>query len=228
MTDRTVDADHVKEVVRRHWAARAADFDAGATHGLLNDAQRQAWHARLQAWSGEPPLDVLDVGCGTGFLALQLAALGHRAVGVDVANEMLELARGKAHAAALAARFEQADAEQLPFADARFDLVIERHVIWTLPEPEAALREWARVLRQGGRVLLIEGDWRRGSVNPDYTEIVDALPMYGGRPAAEVQERVRAAGFASAIVEPLMDAALWGSPPERERYAVIGTRSARN
>jgi SAM-dependent methyltransferase len=226
MTDRTVDADQVKDVVRRHWAARAADFDTGPTHGLLNDAQREAWHARLQGWCGQQPLEVLDVGCGTGFLALQLAAHGHRVVGVDVAEEMLELAQSKADASGRAVRFERADAERLPFADGAFDLVIERHVIWTLPEPDAALREWARVLRPAGRVLLIEGDWRRGSVNADYTEIVDALPMYGGRPAAEVGERVAAAGFASVIVEPLMDAALWGSRPDRERYAVIGTRAA--
>ncbi len=226
MTDRTVDADHVKDVVRRHWSARAADFDTGPTHGLLSDEQRAAWQARLAAWSrgSEPQLDVLDVGCGTGFLALQLAELGHRAVGVDVADDMLQLARGKAAGAGLTARFELADAEQLPFADAMFDLVIERHVIWTLPQPDADLREWARVLRPGGRVLLIEGDWQRGSVNPDYTEIVDALPLYGGRPASHIQERVAAAGFNPVTVEPLMDTALWGSQPQGERYAVIGIR----
>lgn len=223
MTNETLDADRVKEAVRRHWAARAADFDAGPTHGLLNDAQRQAWQARLQAWSGAQPLDVVDVGCGTGFLALQLAALGHRASGVDVAEEMLDLARAKAAAAGLEAHFERGDAERLPFADDSFDLVIERHVIWTLPEPDVALREWARVLRGAGRAVLIEGDWR-GSVNPDYADIVGALPLYGGRPAAELQARVQAAGFTRVTVEPLMDAALWGGQPDRERYAIIATR----
>jgi ubiquinone/menaquinone biosynthesis C-methylase UbiE len=167
---------------------------------------------------------VLDVGCGTGFLALQLAALGHRAFGVDLADEMLDLARRKAAAAGLAAHFEIGDAERLPGADASFDLVIERHVIWTLPEPDVALREWARVLRTGGRAVLIEGDWRRGSSNPDYAEIVEALPLYGGRPAAELQPHVEAAGFMRITVEPLMDAALWGSQPDRERYAVIAAR----
>ena len=131
MTNTNPDALHVKKVVRQHWAARAADFDSGPTHGLLSDAQRAAWQQRLQAWSGARPLDVLDVGCGTGFVALQLAALGHRASGVDVADEMLQLARSKAAAANLAARFQTGDAEQLPSADASFDLVIERHVIWT-------------------------------------------------------------------------------------------------
>jgi ubiquinone/menaquinone biosynthesis C-methylase UbiE len=218
-----MDSHRVKDVVRRHWAARAAGFDSGPTHGLLNDAQRSAWHRRLQAWTGAQPLDVLDVGCGTGFLALQLARSGHRASGVDMADEMLELARDKATAAGVSVRFDVADAEQLPYAAASFDLVIERHVIWTLPAPEAALREWARVLRPGGRVVLVEGDWRRGSVNPDYAGIVDALPLYGGRPASELSKRVAASGFKSVTVEPLMEDALWGGLQEHERYAVLGT-----
>jgi ubiquinone/menaquinone biosynthesis C-methylase UbiE len=120
-------------------------------------------------------------------------------------------------------RFDVGDAERLPHPDASFDLVIERHVIWTLPAPDAALREWARVLRPGGRVLLIEGDWQRSSVNPDYVDIVDALPLYGGRPSSELRQRVTAAGFGAVTVEPLMDAVLWGGPVERERYALSGT-----
>jgi len=79
----------VKDVVRRHWAGRAADFDVGPTHGLLTERQRAAWSERLVRWAGREPLDVLDVGCGTGFLALQLAQMGHRVIGIDVADEML-------------------------------------------------------------------------------------------------------------------------------------------
>jgi ubiquinone/menaquinone biosynthesis C-methylase UbiE len=114
------DSRAVKDVVRQHWAARAADFDSGPTHGLLNDAQRNAWDQRLRAWTGGGPFDVLDVGCGTGFLALQLASLGHRATGVDMADEMLRLARAKAAAEGVSVRFELGDAEQLPYSDAQF------------------------------------------------------------------------------------------------------------
>jgi ubiquinone/menaquinone biosynthesis C-methylase UbiE len=224
MTGTHLDEGRVKEVVRQHWASRAANFDTGATHGLLNDAQRAAWNQRVKLWGGDRPLDVLDVGCGTGFLALQFAALGHRASGVDVADEMLALARGKAASSGLSVELQTGDAEHLPYSDASFDLVIERHVIWTLPAPEAALREWARVLRPGGRVVLIEGDWRRGSVNPDYAEIVDALPLYGGRPSSELRQRVIRAGFGGVSVEPLVDPLLWGGPVERERYAILATR----
>ena len=222
-TNMNMDTHRVKDVVRRHWAARAADFDNGPTHGLLSEAQRSAWNQRLQAWSGTRAVDVLDVGCGTGFLALQLARSGHRSTGIDIADEMLGLARAKSEAAGLSVRFDVGDAEHLPYATASFDLVIERHVIWTLPAPEVALREWARVLRPGGHIVLIEGDWRRGSINPDYAGIVDSLPLYGGRPASDLSERVAATGFKSVTIEPLTDEALWGGPQEQERYAVLGT-----
>src|SRR6185312_10755327 len=81
---------------------------------------------------------------------------GHRVSAVDAAEAMLAVARGKARQAGLTIDFRLADAAELPFAAASFDLVIQRHVLWTLPDPAAALAAWARVLRPGGRLVLIE------------------------------------------------------------------------
>ncbi len=223
MTESLNDTDAVKDVVRRHWDERAATFDQGNSHGLLNDAQRAAWTDRVREWAGSGVIDALDVGCGTGFFALQLAGLGHRATGVDVAEEMLSRAKEKAAAAGLDIDFSAADAEDLPFPADSFDLVIERHVIWTLPEPARALAEWARVLRPGGHLVLVEGDWRAGNGgggNPAYASIRDALPLYGGRPADQLAELVLANGFARTAVEPLMTAELWVEKPERDRFAL--------
>jgi len=213
----------VKDVVRRHWSDRAATFDTGLTHGLHSDAQRDAWTRCLARWAGSDSVDVLDVGCGTGFLALQLATLGHRVTGVDLSPAMLDLARTKAASAHLTARFEIADGEQLPFPSISFDLVVQRHVIWTLPAPAEALLEWRRVLRPGGGLVLIEGDWRPGSAqrNDDYTEIRDALPLYDGRPSTVLAALVGDAGFAPVQVEPLMNSDLWGAAPDAERYAIV-------
>jgi ubiquinone/menaquinone biosynthesis C-methylase UbiE len=220
-----LDASRVKDIVRRHWSRRASDFDTAPTHGLLSDLQREAWTGALKRWAGPRALDVLDVGCGTGFLAIQLAALGHRVSGLDDAEPMLTLARSKSEAAGLNVSWHQGDAEHPPFADATFDLVVERHVIWTLPDPDAAVAEWLRLLRPGGRVVLIEGDWRRGSARrtDEYAQIEYALPLYGGRPASMLRDLLTAAGYVNLTVEPLMESALWGTPPERERYALLGS-----
>ena len=231
----------VKDLVREYWAGRASTFDAAPNHGLHTDEQRAAWLARVRAWSrrsgrdtwsissrggvgcGTCTLDALDVGCGTDFLALLLAEVGHAVTGIDAADEMLALAREKAARAELPAEFRRGDVESLPLPDASFDLVVERHVIWTLPEPAVALAEWARVLRPGGCLVLVEGDWR-DSGTPAYAPLRASLPLYGGRPSGELAAFVAAQGFVDVEVEPLMDGVLWGSEPERERYALHARR----
>ena len=219
----------VKEVVRRHWTGRAETFDQGLTHAAHSPDQLQAWQSLLERWAGAQRIDILDVGCGTGFLALQLASLGHRAYGADFAETMIEQARTKAAEQRLDVRFDVADAENLPYADEAFDLVIERHVAWTLPDPSGAFIEWRRVLRPGGRLILIEGQWSqpdspRTSMHADYHEIQDTLPFYGGATAAQLSAAVQTAGFPEPSVESLMDAALWGGSVDRERYALHATK----
>jgi ubiquinone/menaquinone biosynthesis C-methylase UbiE len=216
-----LDAATVKDAVRRHWATRAATFDDAPNHGLHTPAQANAWQVRLRRWAGPNPVDVLDIGCGTGFLALQLAGLGHRVLGIDAAQEMLALAQAKAGRAGLRATFQQADAEHLLYEADMFDLVVERHVLWTLTQPSAALAEWRRVLRPGARLVLIEGDWR-GSGHADYAPLREHLPLFGGRPASDLAVILKEAGFFEVEREPLMDAVLWGAEPDRERYALLG------
>ena len=222
-----LDVAAVKDAVRRHWAIRAATFDDAPNHGLHTPAQEEAWHIRLRRWAGPDPIDALDIGCGTGFLALQLARLGHRVVGIDAAQEMLALARAKATRDGLfySATFDQADAERLPFEAGVFDLVVERHVLWTLPQPTAALVEWRRVMRPGGRLVLIEGDWR-GPGHADYAPLREHLPLFGGRPASDLAAILTEAGFLEVESEPLMEADLWGAEPDRERYALLGRARA--
>ena len=136
------ETDEVKQQVAAHWNRRAAGFDSDFGHSIRTEAERAAWDRIVGlAVGGRAPLDALDVGCGTGFLSLELAGRGHRVTGVDFAPQMLAEARRKAASEqSLTVRFEEGDAEALQFSDASFDLVITRHVLWTLPHPEAAIR----------------------------------------------------------------------------------------
>src|SRR5262249_31655228 len=139
----TIQNDPVKQQVAQHWDRRAAHFDEDFGHSIATPGERAAWDRILDLVipSGRP-LAVLDAGCGTGFLSLDLAARGPRVTGVDFAPSMLALARRKAAMQGLTVDFEEADAENLPFPPGSFDLVISRHVLWTLPHPEAAIDEW--------------------------------------------------------------------------------------
>jgi len=226
MSDVRVSDSDVKAVVKRHWGSRAPTFDDAVHHAIHSRSQRQAWLTLLAGVTGGRAVDALDIGCGTGFLSLLLAEMGNRVEGMDIAPEMLERARAKADASGLAVRFFEGDAESLDLPDERYDLVVERHVIWTVPNPEATLREWYRVLRAGGKVTLIEGAWgRRDQVQPDYEAIHAALPLYGGRPPEVVTAMLEACGFGTIVVEPLLDAALWGDIVRDGRYLITAVRN---
>src|SRR3954468_436103 len=210
----TVQTDPVKQQVAAHWGRRAANFDGDFGHSIHTEAERAAWDRILDlVLAGRSALDALDVGCGTGFLALELAARGHRVTGIDFAPSMVARAREKAKAQGLAARFDQGDAEHLPYPNGSFDLVISRHVLWTLPHPDAALDEWLRVLRPGGRLAVVDGaqyndatapPQRENARNsPEYAAISGQLPFYVGRPREEIEALLRARGLTDVASDPL-------------------------
>lgn len=207
--------EFVKQQVAAHWDRRAAHFDEDFGHSIRTRAERAAWDRILDLiLAGRGALDALDAGCGTGFLSFELASRGHRVIGVDFAPAMLAEARRKAAERGVAIRFEQADAEQLPFAPASFDLAISRHVLWTLPHPGAAIDEWIRVLRPGGRLVIVDGqaDLDAAAEPPDsarksaeYAAIVNQLPLLGGRPREEIETLLKAHGLVSVVSDPLLD-----------------------
>jgi len=209
----SVQTDPVKQQVAAHWGRRAAHFDEDFGHSIRTAAERAAWDRIFDlVLSGRSGLDVLDAGCGTGFLSLELASRGHRVTGVDFAPAMLAEARRKASEQRAAIRFEEADAEQLPFASGSFDLVVSRHVLWTLPHPEEAIDDWIRVLRPGGRLAVIDGQFDPGFLthqrenaraSAEYTEIGDRLPFLGGRPREEIETLFKAHGLVNVGSDPV-------------------------
>ncbi|WP_435097063.1 class I SAM-dependent methyltransferase [Halarchaeum sp. P4] len=213
----------VKDLVRRHWNDRAATFDAAAHHGIHSAEQRERWLDVLREWVGDEPRRVLDVGCGTGVVSHLLVALGHDVVGVDFAAAMLERAREKAGDAANAPAFVRGDAETLPLQEDAVDCVAARHLVWTLPNPNAALQEWRRVTRPGGQLLLVEGYWDHDEPWAEYEAMHEALPLYDGRPPDELADVLARAGFADVTHDYLRDATLWGREPRHDYYVMRAT-----
>lgn len=156
-----VETSHVKELIRQRWNRRAETYDSSPGHGIHSRREKDAWVALFRATLGDGPLNVLDVGTGTGVIALLLAEMGHKVTAVDIADRMIEHARRKAAELALEVDFVVGDAEELPFPDACFDAVVNRHVVWSLPHPEKAVAEWRRVLKPGGKLAIIDSRWGR-------------------------------------------------------------------
>jgi SAM-dependent methyltransferase len=259
--------DDVKREVAAHWNRRAAHFDEDFGHSIRTPAERAAWDRILdlvlagiginpsisRSVTAVPGRDersggseghvggpqVLDVGAGTGFLSFELAARGHRVVGVDFAPAMIAEARRKAAATGVSIRFEEADAERLPFPSRSFDLVMSRHLLWTLPHPEAAIDEWIRVLRPAGRLVIVDSQCNAGALaagenaraSQEYAAIGDRLPFLGGRPREEIETLLRVRGLEDVRSDPLLDLVAAQAqrmieegrePVTRRRYVVWG------
>src|SRR5437870_9779741 len=207
--------DVVKQQVAAHWNRRAPGFDEDFGHSIRTAAERAAWDRILNlVLPAGGRLDALDAGCGTGFLTFELAGRGHRVTGVDFAPAMIAEARRKAAERAVSARLEEADAEQLPFGPAPFDLVISRHLLWTLPHPEAAIDEWIRVLRPGGRLVVVDGQFDAGAgaappgsarSSAEYAAIGNQLPFLGGRSKEQIEALFTAHGLVHVSGDPLLD-----------------------
>lgn len=129
-----------------------------------------AWPAvkRLRAWEREQLQvgagdAVLDVGCGTADVLIELAALsvpGGTAVGVDASEQMLSTAAARSEAVDVAVDLRLGDATALEFDAASFDVVRSERTLQWVADPARAVGEMLRVLRPGGRICIIDTDWR--------------------------------------------------------------------
>jgi SAM-dependent methyltransferase len=158
---------------RAMWAA--GDYDAIAS--LIWDVGGRIVR-RLGVRPGE---DVLDVACGTGNAAIPAAQAGGRVVGIDLTPELFAAARNRAASARVVIDWIEGDAEALPFADARFDVVISTFGVMFAPDHETAAAELVRVLRPGGRLGLCS--WTpEGNVGEFFALIAAHVPPPPGLP----------------------------------------------
>jgi ubiquinone/menaquinone biosynthesis C-methylase UbiE len=167
----------VKSAIRSRWDVSSLKYDTHDGHGIKTIAERDAWKRSLEKALPGSGLNILDVGCGTGELSLVLAEMGHNVDGIDLSEKMLARAKDKAKSSRLKLRFSLGDAERLKFETGRYDAVVSRHVLWTLPNPDDAMKEWTRVVKPGGTVMAIDGRWRDGSLSGKARRLASELGM---------------------------------------------------
>ena len=147
--------------IRRWWDDDAAVYDDAPNHNPRFGPERAAWTAAVEQLLPPVPARVLDCGAGTGFLSLIAARLGHRVTAVDLSKGMLGRLEDKAAAEGLAERIEVVHASAAEPPAGSWDVVMERHLLWTLPDAAAALGAWRGVAE---RLVLIESLW--GNADP--------------------------------------------------------------
>lgn len=162
----------LKDRVRAFWQAhpcgtKFTDAEIGTREFFASlEAHRYAkeWHIPAAAdFAGARGLRVLEIGCGVGTDGAQFAEAGADYTGVDLTDAAIELARKRFELFGLKGHFEVADAENLDFPNDSFDVVYSHGVLHHTPDIEAAVREIHRVLKPGGRAIVMV--YHRGSYN---------------------------------------------------------------
>jgi SAM-dependent methyltransferase len=168
-TARAADADGSRvglESIRKFWEANplavAAIEDPPGTSEFFRryDQLREAnesveFSYKLHEYRENAGRKVLDIGCGNGYVASRYAREGADTFGIDLTEAAVRLSRQRFDLLGLKGGFATASAEELPFANETFDCVCSMGVLHHTPDPERAIKEIHRVLKPGGRVILM-------------------------------------------------------------------------
>jgi ubiquinone/menaquinone biosynthesis C-methylase UbiE len=151
---------NLRDEIKAYWSDRAATFDLSPGHEIFSEEERAAWHQLFLRHLGPGAgRAALDLASGTGVISHLLDELDFKVQGLDWAEPMLERARDKARKRGRAIRFALGDAENTMEPDNHYDVIVNRHLVWTLVDPAAAFAEWLRVLKPGGMLLIVDGDF---------------------------------------------------------------------
>ena len=173
-----------------YWDLRSDSYTKVAVSNELDE--QKVWNRSLaglinkKVEKKEGMYRILDAGTGLGFLGRLLVEMGFNVTGIDISHGMISRAKSISLEKGFPFELCLGDAENLPFESRSFDIVINRHLLWTLPSPARALNEWIRVLKPGGRIIAIDGNWFDPSLNMEIRRIlagpISAL-FGGGNPA---------------------------------------------
>ena len=217
--------ERVSEQVHTYWDIDAATYDHTPGHHPRTAVELAAWAGALRRLLPAPPARVLDVGAGTGFLAILLARHGYEVTTLDFSEAMLGQLQGKA-----GGRPEDQDYQRRRRRNTLedFDAVVERHVLWTVPATRATLEAWHRSAPRG-RLVLMESLWgdaggfggqlrraghdalrrlRRGehAHHAEYSsEMLANFPLSGGVTPDQYVSFVESTSWGAASVERLRD-----------------------
>lgn len=173
------------EEIQDYWTRRASGFSEAVTEEMSNSSGHR-WRAFFCEIFPEP-CRILDLGAGAGFFTMILASLGHDVTAVDYSIGMLEKIKENIGKADVTAKIFRMDAQNLDFQNESFDAVVSRNVFWNLEKPEQAYNEVFRVLKPGGTLVIVDGNFYLHHHNEKYAKAREAFK-------AKVLQRERSNG----------------------------------
>ena len=158
MTEEKQKADF-KEEIKQRWEESAEGYHQGITNELGGE-KREDWKKLILMNAPQKEgMKILDIGTGPGFFPVILGEEGHFVTGIDLTENMLKFAEKNAKDNGVEAEFIRMDCTKPEFPDETFDLIICRNLTWILTEPEDTYREWQRILKKDGRILIFDANW---------------------------------------------------------------------
>src|SRR3982751_4149028 len=142
----TPDMESLKARLKKTW--EAGDFSEVAKH------IERAAEEFIERQNIQPGQRVLDVACGSGNLAIEAARKGADVIGVDIASNLVAAARERAQREGLKIQFDEGDAEDLPYEDDSFDVVVTMYGAMFAPRPDVVASELLRVTKPGGTIAM--------------------------------------------------------------------------
>ena len=157
----------IQNEIKQYWEGEAQAYSDSIKEELLS-FKKQAWLDLILEYAPQKKdLKILDIGTGPGFFSVILSEAGFDVTAIDCTENMLHEAEGNLKAAGVSAKLKLMDSHKLDFPDNEFDLIINRNVTWTLHDPKAAYREWYRVLKEGGRLLIFDSNFAHRFVDDE-------------------------------------------------------------
>lgn len=157
----------IQNEIKQYWEGEAQAYSDSIKEELLS-FKKQAWLDLILEYAPQKKdLKILDIGTGPGFFSVILSEAGFDVTAIDCTENMLHEAEGNLKAAGVSAKLKLMDSHKLDFPDNEFDLIINRNVTWTLHDPKAAYREWHRVLKDGGRLLIFDSNFAHRFVDDE-------------------------------------------------------------
>lgn len=182
--------------IEKYWTQASENYSS-IIKDELKSYRPDEWRSLILSKAPDKQvLDVLDIGTGPGFFAIILSQAGHRVTGIDYAEGMIERARKNAKKLGVEPQFIQMDGHKLHFEEGSFDLIISRNVTWTLADPVKMYRQWLKVLRPGGRLLIFDANWHLHYYNKDLKKEVErrekeCIKIYGSTYSDNNEKKIK-------------------------------------